>query len=279
MLRVNIEMNVEEMRDKEAMECDIDSDKGFEDCGNRLGEMGEKNNTRDRVIVLELEIEKKKNDYELLQTKFRALEAEKFAIEDELRALKRRNELKDLSSHTEGGNKDDCGDGQRMKGIIDLTEVEDEEEKLVQLMIENSVLDLEKRRAEREVEVWKKKYEELETWALQLQKSLALRERQHPPSRNEKLQLCPLNVDSHEGIVTREVNEALKDKDGSDVGGSLDSLKNKAQVVCYDKSRSVAIFSSCTSPGKGIRDPEIDLTVLIKYSINSLTWDPSHHFW
>lgn len=247
-----MEMNLEEMKDEEAMECEVDCEKEVEDCGNRCCEMGEKSMTKDRAMMLELEIEKKKSEYELLQTKFRALEAEKAAIEDELRALKRRNEVKEHSTNTEDRNKVDCGREQGIEGIIDLTQENDEEEKIVEVMIENNVLELEKTRAESEVEAWKKKYEALESWALQLEKSLALRNRQHPLSGKAKLELGLLNVDSDEGIVTKEVNDTVKAKDGSDVGGSLDHLQTKVQMVHHDKPYSAAIHSSCKSPGKRI---------------------------
>lgn len=249
-----MEMNLEEMKDEEAMECEVDCEKEVEDCGNRCCEMGEKSMTKDRAMMLELEIEKKKSEYELLQTKFRALEAEKAAIEDELRALKRRNEVKEHSTNTVDRNKVDCGREQGIEGIIDLTQENDEEEKIVEVMIENNVLELEKTRAESEVEAWKKKYEALESWALQLEKSLALRNRQHPLSGKAKLELGLLNVDSDEGIVTKEVNDTVKAKDGSDVGGDLDHLQTKVQMVHHDKPYSAAIHSSCKSPGT----PSID---------------------
>ncbi|RVW94662.1 hypothetical protein CK203_030890 [Vitis vinifera] len=85
-------------------------------------------------------------------------------------------------------------------------------------------------------------------------KSLALRNRQHPLSGKAKLELGLLNVDSDEGIVTKEVNDTVKAKDGSDVGGDLDHLQTKVQMVHHDKPYSAAIHSSCKSPGT----PSID---------------------
>uniref|UniRef100_A0A6N2MGR1 Uncharacterized protein n=1 Tax=Salix viminalis TaxID=40686 RepID=A0A6N2MGR1_SALVM len=52
-------------------------------------------------------------------------------------------------------------------GVVDLT-AEEEEDKMMQLMIENKVLEFEKKNAAREVEVWKEKYKEMELYALKL---------------------------------------------------------------------------------------------------------------
>ena len=84
---------------------------------------------------MEAELAKKKSEHEALKVRFRALEVEKVAIEDELKAFKREKE----------------------EGIVDLTtedtdKEEEEEETVAQLMIENSVLECEKRKAENEIE-------------------------------------------------------------------------------------------------------------------------------
>ena len=249
----------------EAMECEVNCEKGVEDYESRCCEMGEKCKTKDRAMMLELEIEKKKIEYELLQTKFRALEVEKAAIEDELRALKRRMGVKEHSTHTEDRNGVDCGRKQGTEGVIDLTEENDEEEKIVQITIENSILEIEKTRAESEAETWKNKYVALQSWVLQLEKSLALRDGQNPLSGVVRLELGLLNVDSHGGIETKEVNDTGKAKDGSNVGGNLDCLQTKVQMMHHDKPSLTAIHSPCKSPGKRIRDPESACTVFVLF--------------
>ncbi|KAJ4705887.1 Reticulocyte-binding protein 2 a [Melia azedarach] len=107
-----------------------------------------------KLLELESEIEKKKTQYEELEAKNRKLEAEKNVIEEEpeLKTLKREKEGNEMSS------------GREKEEIVDLTEEgEGEEDAVVQLMIENRVLECEKRRAEGEVEFLKQKLKELES--------------------------------------------------------------------------------------------------------------------
>lgn len=110
-----------------------------------------------RCGELEFELQKKKDQCEALEAKVKTLEEEKFAVEEELKVLrmlsedglKRKNEV--------------CSEKER---VIKLDLPEDNE--AVQLMIENKVLECEKKKAESEVEFWKEKYKNLESWALQL---------------------------------------------------------------------------------------------------------------
>lgn len=90
-------------------------------------------------------MEKNRSAYESLQDKLKEMEAEKVAIENELKELKMKN-----------GEK---------TSVLDLTEEgEDEmEDPVVQLMIENKVLECEKRSAENEIEILKQKLKELES--------------------------------------------------------------------------------------------------------------------
>lgn len=65
-----------------------------------------------KCIALELDIQRKKREYESLKTKFKALEVDKFAIEDGLKVLKRETaELKKRVSNVEGERKVGCGRG------------------------------------------------------------------------------------------------------------------------------------------------------------------------
>lgn len=110
-----------------------------------------------KLLELESEIEKKKTQYGELEAKNRKLEAEKNVIEEkpELKTLKREKEGNEMSS------------GREKEEIVDLTEEgEGEEDAVVQLMIENRVLECEKRRAEGEVEFLKQKLKELESRVL-----------------------------------------------------------------------------------------------------------------
>ncbi|KAK4384881.1 hypothetical protein Sango_2612100 [Sesamum angolense] len=87
---------------------------------------------------------------EWLESKVGLMELKKLELEDEVRVLKERNQLEKSN-----------GNGQ------------EEEDKVTQLMIENNVLECEKRRAESEVEVWKVKCKELEVHVVELEKRLS----------------------------------------------------------------------------------------------------------
>lgn len=95
-----------------------------------------------RCRELEVEIEKKKSEYKTLEAKFKKLE-------EKVKTLKRRKDGK-----------------RKLSGIVDLTgdddEEEEEEERVIELMIENSVLECEKKKAESEVEFLKQKLREME---------------------------------------------------------------------------------------------------------------------
>ncbi|KAH7538161.1 uncharacterized protein LOC107414615 [Ziziphus jujuba] len=114
-------------------------------------------------MELELEIQKRKSEYESLEAKFRELEFQKLNIEEKLKALKREND--ELQGQVNCG-KDEKGDCTREKGmenVVDLTEDDNlDEDKVFQLMIENNVLECEKKKAEREVKFWQEKFKELE---------------------------------------------------------------------------------------------------------------------
>ena len=135
---------------------------------------GEKNmRAETRCIELELEVEKKKTEYEALEAKFKALEAEKIATQEKLEALKRENdELKERIACGKGETKEDCVRVKSEERVVDLTKDDWEEDKLTQLMIENRVLECEKKKAERDVEAWENKFKELQLWILHSQKSL-----------------------------------------------------------------------------------------------------------
>lgn len=104
---------------------------------------------------LRQEIEQERNGFKLLEGKFEALQVEKLVVEDELEVLKRRSqELEEKMSR------------------IESNEENEEEDKVLQLMIENSVLECEKRKAERDVEYWKSKCNELKLIVEELDKKL-----------------------------------------------------------------------------------------------------------
>ena len=112
---------------------------------------------------LESEILKKKTEYEALEAKYRALEAEKLGIEQQLEDLRRENgELKECIRG--GENKEGFWGAKATVGVVDLSEHDSDEDRFTQLMIENKILECEKKKAERDVKAWKSKFRELEAW-------------------------------------------------------------------------------------------------------------------
>ncbi|CAI0412954.1 unnamed protein product [Linum tenue] len=89
-------------------------------------------NAEARIRGLEAEIEIRKSEYKELEGKYKALELRKLDIEDELKSLKARK-------------------------------VEEDDDELFQLKVENVTLECEKKKAESEVEIWKRKYHELKS--------------------------------------------------------------------------------------------------------------------
>lgn len=106
-----------------------------------------------RCAELEFKLQKKDEQCEVLEAKLKALE-------DEVEVLRVSSE--ELKEKKEVGNVKERG----VEAIIDLTNDDDDE--VAQLMIENSVLECEKKKAESEVEVWKDKYWKLESLVSQL---------------------------------------------------------------------------------------------------------------
>ncbi|OIT23878.1 PREDICTED: uncharacterized protein LOC109216482 isoform X1 [Nicotiana attenuata] len=108
--------------------------------------------------TLQKEIYQERNGFKLLEVKYETLRVEKVAVEDELEVLKRRNQ--ELEERMRQFENNGCN------------EENEEEDKVLQLMIENNVLECEKRVAESNVESWKLKCKELELAVLELNKRL-----------------------------------------------------------------------------------------------------------
>ncbi|CAK7324103.1 unnamed protein product [Dovyalis caffra] len=126
------------------------------------------------IVELELEIEKRKSEYQELEAKFKELGEAKNGLENEVKGLRAKN-----------------GKVKEANGVVHLT-VQEEEDQVMQLMIENKVLECEKKTAEREVEVWKQKYKELELYV-------------------SKLDDCVVSKGGE-----RELNQVIRGKDGAD---------------------------------------------------------------
>ncbi|CAL0319487.1 unnamed protein product [Lupinus luteus] len=106
---------------------------------------------------LEFELQKKNEHCEALTAKLVVVEVEKFAVEDELKVLRVSSE--GFKAKNEVANEKE----REVERIVDLTD----DSEVAQLMTENTVLECEKKKAETEVEIWKQRYKNLESWALQ----------------------------------------------------------------------------------------------------------------
>ncbi|XP_059667189.1 uncharacterized protein LOC132312724 [Cornus florida] len=196
----------------------------------------EMENCRNRCCELELKLQNRNNEFELLEAKFRALEAENIATVDELWVLKKRNlELRDQITRVENDSKVSSERNGAMGKIVDLTE-ENDEEKVVQLMIENKVLDCEKKRAESETEVWKVKGKELESRVLELEKEISV--------------LRNVGLGSPE-VFVKKTSEESEVKDGISFRTSLGHLQVEEKVVDGEGTRVAGIEGSSCFPLEG----------------------------
>lgn len=161
----------DEPDDKESVKCVIRCENELENYKTRCIELEERNKKwEEKFTDLELEMVVKKSEYELLDNKFKSLEVEKIALEDEVKALKVKNtKLEERIARVENGSRTGSAREPAEEGVVDLT-LDDENDKMVQLVIENKVLECEKKRAEEEVRVWKEKIRELESRVICLEK-------------------------------------------------------------------------------------------------------------
>ncbi|KZV36447.1 hypothetical protein F511_15952 [Dorcoceras hygrometricum] len=118
------------------------------DCGECRRCLEKENEITRKYLLLELEIEEKKNVIVRLVGK----------LENEVNVLRQKN--KELQRVTGKEN-----------GVVDLT-MDDGEDKITKLVIENSVLECEKKKAECEIAGWKVKCKELEIQVMELRKLL-----------------------------------------------------------------------------------------------------------
>ena len=86
-----MEMDLGKAKNEDDTKCEIVLKNEFVDC--RCGELEEGSKKAEaRCVELELDIQKKKSECEVLEDKFRSLEVDKLAIEEELKVLKRKND-------------------------------------------------------------------------------------------------------------------------------------------------------------------------------------------
>lgn len=161
---VDGEVKLEVMENKENNDGNLRVDREFQCPNNCWGWEKKCKQAEERYGVLMSMFEKKVSEFESLEGKHSALQLEKLVIDDEVQCLRKRNE--------EFEGKISCTlAGKGVEGVVDLTE-DVADDKVMELMIENKVLDCEKKKAESEVEVWKAKCKELESRVLELEQRL-----------------------------------------------------------------------------------------------------------
>ncbi|KAJ0043052.1 hypothetical protein Pint_17643 [Pistacia integerrima] len=160
-----------------------------------------------RCRELEVEIEKKRSEYKTMEAMIKKLE-------EKLKSLKRRKDGPD-------GNR-------KPSGIVDLTG-EEEEDRVVELMIENSVLECEKKKAESEVEFLKQKLKEVE---------INVSEAVEDKPVNNSVSETPYNGTISEHVTCTKKEEGV--------------LGLKSQVASGRRVRKHLVFDEGQSPGKKI---------------------------
>lgn len=235
----------------EVVECkdmhEVVGENELEGCGTSEFDNRSKR-AEERCVELESEIVRRKSEYEALEAKFRALEVEKLAMEEVIKALKRESDgIKEQDNSGGDEKKKNLGGEKGTEQIVDLTGDKWEEDKVFQLMIENKVLECEKKQAENEVEAWKEKFRELELGILKLDNNLVLKGGKVPLAERIRLEDGSPNVDSPEDSRTTQPNKRIKLEDGLHVERDLECSRDKDIVVDL-------VDVTCHSLGKGICD-------------------------
>lgn len=165
-MKIDIEMQLDEMESEDLLNDEVRVRGDCRECMKCLEMENEITKVNHKYQLLDLEIQMKKNVIELLEGKLGFMELKNLKFEDEVRVLRQNNE--DLETRLRNGERVTT----KENGVVDLTAVDDEENKITKLMIENSALECEKKKAECEIYGWKVKYKELEIQVVEFQKRL-----------------------------------------------------------------------------------------------------------
>ncbi|ESW09560.1 hypothetical protein PHAVU_009G137300 [Phaseolus vulgaris] len=191
--------------DKEMSNLNVVSNNMSESC--RCNELEERSKKVEmRCAELEFKLQKKDEQCEALEAKLRAFEGEV----EVLRVFSEGRKQKKVFNVKEG----------EVDTVIDLTD----DNEVDQLMIENSVLECEKKRFESEVEVWKDRYWKLESWASQLK----LESGSYYHEENGK-----------------EESDAIRTGGSSHLEPIIDS-----KMLCAERVKRQLTFETGESPGK-----------------------------
>ncbi|KAJ4955039.1 hypothetical protein NE237_011822 [Protea cynaroides] len=252
-----------------AVKREVELEEELKAYRTRCRELEEKSRKAEQgSTALLIELEGVEKDCISIGEKFGGLEMDKFAIEDELKKYKRLcDELKEKFTCIQEDYKVVCEREKRAQQRIstlseELKEMENEtREKYFQLKVENRDLMQGKKRAEVEIEIWKKRVAELESRVIRLEEeSLALAGKD--PRSSVKLVAESgdiLNTFSRGDKEKKEASDATKSQEeakGVGKGACLTypQVKNKSLNCDAGENVPANVGSSCPSPDKETRD-------------------------
>ncbi|KAL2226982.1 uncharacterized protein LOC105160385 [Sesamum indicum] len=228
-----------ETENKDFVDSGVVLNKEYEGCIRCLELQDKLTKANDKCGLLEIGMGEKNAVIEWLECKVGLMELKKLELEDELRVLKERNQELEKSN----------GNGE-------------EEDKVTQLMIENNVLECEKRKAESEVEVWKVKCKKLELQVMELEKRLSAGMMKTGSGLPEMYQAKTIDLGGPSVVRAETENKANEDKDATGnlpvntpssmryIGG--DVFKGPPQNKLKSRVRKCLDFAADRRPHKNI---------------------------
>ncbi|XP_043716529.1 uncharacterized protein LOC122664664 [Telopea speciosissima] len=268
---LKLDMEALEAKMEHAVKREVELEEELKACRTRCMELEEKSRIAEqgsRVLLVELECVKK--DCISFEDKLGALEIDKISIEDDLKKHKRLcDELKEKFTCLQEDCKVVCEREKRAQERVsilseELKKVENEtREKYVQLKVENIDLMRAKKKAEDEIETWKKRFVELESRVIRLEEdTLVLTVKDPPLSLSMKLDAESrdmLNTISHVDKEKNEASNATKSPEEANGLGNCASLvhpkvKNKRLNCDAGANLHANVGSPCLSLDKESRD-------------------------
>lgn len=204
------------------------------------------------------EIQKKEIENEFLERKHADEVLEKLVLEEDLRKCKR--ECEDLEEKVNRLSEDQkvmCGREKRAEeryGKL-MEELKKSEECSAQLNCKNRELECEKRRIEAEIEMWKRRFGELESRVLALEKDTEVLKRPEPNfCESMKGNLGVRNPGFSEWRAEKEAGSLRKVKNEMDIESTSVSLENKKinEISAKNIHASPGLGSSCHTPTQRI---------------------------
>ncbi|XP_049394028.1 LOW QUALITY PROTEIN: uncharacterized protein LOC125858314 [Solanum stenotomum] len=153
-------------------------------------------------------IEQERNEFKLLEGKIEALKRRNQELEEQIRRIE-----------SNGSN--------------------EEEERVLQLMIENSVLECEKKKAESDVEYWKSKCNELQLTVAELGKKLDAKEGDTTSTRLHQVKGLQDECDNLTQKIHLQVVDEMQNKDGLDAN-PFSSHGEIGSLLSQDSGKSLA---------------------------------------